>query len=343
MREKDVARKKELMAQVVHVRLERAQMDKEAAALKQGASKTAEEIAAGSDKKVKATEDGGKRLLKAMKRIADDVERERKELEADLESYDEAGRALQDEWSDRQVDEMMRARDKQDEAWSQMMGEQRNRIGRLNTATAQQTEDEGGAAMYEAGYAVGGAFISGLDEALTEVENGGEFDVAQMIAAILPMAITAGLMIAGAPAPLAGLVGQAAGVMVKHSLNSNKKNSERLMGGKKRSSYHSGGWVDEPPRYHDGAWALGSDEQPAILQHGERVLSRNEVDNAGGPAAVDRMAQGGGPRAIVVQAFDALSFRDYVGGRGGEAITRAVVEGRGEAAMYLRRLGYGGG
>ncbi len=59
------------------------------------------------------------------------------------------------------------------------------------------------------------------------------------------------------------------------------------------------------PRMHSGGWAgLRPDEVPAILQKGERVLSRRELAAQGGQAA------GGGQNiAVTINAKDAQSFR----------------------------------
>ncbi len=60
--------------------------------------------------------------------------------------------------------------------------------------------------------------------------------------------------------------------------------------------YHGGGYV---PRLHRG---LASDEFPAILQSGERVLSRNET------TSLDSTRGRGGDTNIYIQATDANSF-----------------------------------
>ena len=59
------------------------------------------------------------------------------------------------------------------------------------------------------------------------------------------------------------------------------------------------------PRMHSGGWAgLRPDEVPAILQKGERVLSRRELASQGGQAG------GGGQNiAVTINARDAQSFR----------------------------------
>jgi hypothetical protein len=62
------------------------------------------------------------------------------------------------------------------------------------------------------------------------------------------------------------------------------------------------------PRLHNGGWAgLKSDEVPAILQRGERVLSRRESraygDGGGGNGG------GGGAVTVNIMTRDAESFR----------------------------------
>ena len=53
------------------------------------------------------------------------------------------------------------------------------------------------------------------------------------------------------------------------------------------------------PRMHSGGWAgLAADEVPAILQRGERVLSRDEARGYGQPSV-----------NVTIQARDAQSFR----------------------------------
>ena len=84
---------------------------------------------------------------------------------------------------------------------------------------------------------------------------------------------------------------------------------------------HSGGMVGGPatgrmipalafagaPRMHSGGWAgLRPDEVPAILQKGERVLSRRELAGQSG----GQTGNGAGPNvAITINARDAQSFR----------------------------------
>lgn len=75
----------------------------------------------------------------------------------------------------------------------------------------------------------------------------------------------------------------------------------------------------DAPRMHSGGWAgLRPDEVPAILQRGERVLSRREVAAGAGQAA---------PVNITIQTRDAESFRQSRAQVAAD-IARAVALGR---------------
>ena len=82
---------------------------------------------------------------------------------------------------------------------------------------------------------------------------------------------------------------------------------------------------------------MGGDEQPAILQSGERVLSRQEVRRMGGQQGVDRAARGGGSGVnFYVNAVDQESIRQLMEGRGGRAIVNAVRLGRGPLPALIK-------
>jgi hypothetical protein len=95
---------------------------------------------------------------------------------------------------------------------------------------------------------------------------------------------------------------------------------------------HGGGWIGAP-RFHNGAW-IGQDERPAILQTGERVLSRSEVASMGGPRGVDSAARGA--VNITVNTLDGSTARDYFTRAGGRALVNAVRTGRGSIGAFGR-------
>lgn len=217
--------------------------------------------------------------------------------------------------------------------WQRLMGQSQSRAGQLSVAVASTVQDEGADQMQAAGFALGSALVSGLDQALTQMEGGGEMDVGSIIASVLPALVTAGLIAAtgGAAAPFAPLIGAAVGVLAKHAVNS--LDTPKYGG----SKYHSGGVVDDRPRFHDGG-GLASDEVDAVLQTGEVVWDRGDVARNGGPRAVNAMRGGGAGMHVTVQAMDAQSFQEWIGDRGGSGVVRALNQNRGELAQRFRRL-----
>jgi hypothetical protein len=186
-----------------------------------------------------------------------------------------------------------------------------------------------------AGDAIGAAMVNALADQLSKLAEGGEFDAALFIGDILAAAVgVAGTVIGtafGAPA-VGAAIGNLAAMGVRAGASAISK------GGKKQASrtYHDGGWVDAP-RYHDGTW-IGPDEQRAVLQHGERVLSRREVHHMGGPGVVDNMARGGGSRVTLnVQAIDAKSVADTFSGSGADGLKQAMRRGHGALPALLGR------
>jgi hypothetical protein len=111
------------------------------------------------------------------------------------------------------------------------------------------------------------------------------------------------------------------------------------LGGMFAGVFHQGGLVGGPapsrmvpamafadaPRLHNGGWAgLKSDEVPAILQRGERVLSRREARGYGGAAGG---GNSGGSVTVNIQTRDAESFRQSRTQVAAD-ISRAVSMGR---------------
>lgn len=168
------------------------------------------------------------------------------------------------------------------------------------------------------GEAIGSVFANAIASQLNKLAAGEELSMEDTIIDILSGVASVALSAAGFgwAAPLVGAAGNLA------------KSAAR--GGKK----HEGGWMGAP-RMHDGAW-VGADEQPAVLQTGERVLSRQEVRDMGGPRGVDAAARGGGGGArITVQTLDGSTAREYFERAGGRALLNAVRTGRGAPALLF--------
>jgi len=164
----------------------------------------------------------------------------------------------------------------------------------------------------ERGAAIGGAFANALAAQLNRLASGGELSPEETLVDVFTGIASVALSAAGAgwAAPLVG----AAGSFAKSQL----------------AKKHGGGWIGAP-RFHNGAW-VGSDERPAILQTGERVLSRAEVSSMGGPRGVDNAARGA--VNITVNTLDGSTARDYFTRAGGRALVNAVRTGRGSIAAF---------
>lgn len=179
-----------------------------------------------------------------------------------------------------------------------------------------------------AGDAIGAAMVNALADQLSKLAEGGEFDAALFVGDIMAAAVgVAGGIIGtalGAPA-VGAAIGNLAAMGVRAGASAISRGGKT--GRARASTYHDGGWVDAP-RHHDGSW-IAPDEQRAILQSGERVLSRREVRNAGGPGAVDGMAKGGRAVTLNITAIDAKSIADTFAGSGGVGLKQALRRGQG--------------
>lgn len=187
--------------------------------------------------------------------------------------------------------------------------------------------------------AIGLAFASALAGALAEALSGGEVDALGVAAdvgfaiAAIAASTVANIYAPGSGTLVGGLIGTAGSVV--HGVRAAAWKKE-LAGRKK----HDGGWIGAD-RFHNGGWpGLATDEQPAVLQAGERVLARQEVQRMGGRSGVDRAARGGGAGLTInVSTMDAYSFGDYMGARGGRALYNTIRTGRGS----LTQTALGGG
>lgn len=182
-----------------------------------------------------------------------------------------------------------------------------------------------------AGDSIGAAFVNGLSDQLQKLSQGEEFDVAIFVGDILASAIAvAGTVIGSAygQPELGAALGNLAAMGVRAGAGAISK------GSKKAKTYHDGGWVDAP-RHHEGSW-IGDDERRAILQTGERVLSRNEVHHMGGPGAVDGMAKGRGPAINnYIQAIDSKNAAESFMADLGQGMKRALRTGHGDVPRLL--------
>jgi hypothetical protein len=162
------------------------------------------------------------------------------------------------------------------------------------------------------GEALVGAFRD-AEEAIVQFVKTGKLDFRDMVTTMIAelARLAARRFILG---PLAGLLGSALG---------------GLGGGVLASVLHQGGPVGgagpmravpalafaQAPRLHGGGW-IGPDEVPAILQRGERVLSRREAKG-----------WGAAPVTVTIMARDVESFRASRAQIGSD-FARAVAAGR---------------
>lgn len=172
----------------------------------------------------------------------------------------------------------------------------------------------------KAGEDIGTAFATSLSGAIGKLAEGQEMDlgetVGDILAAVLGVAgsVIGTLLLPGAGTAIGGAIGGIAGSAIK---------------GATRRKRHSGGYAgDGMARYHAGTW-VGSDEEAAVLQNGERVLGRHEVAAMGGPQGVERAVRGGGGTTINVSTLDGSTAREYFERAGGRALIDAVRSGRG--------------
>lgn len=181
-----------------------------------------------------------------------------------------------------------------------------------------------------------GAVANAMAEQFEDMSRGDEFDPEEFAKALVPALVGLALE---AYAPGTGRLGSALATLAMSEMMGNDAKK------KKPQRFSDGGWVE--PEYHsDGLWAgyaRGPDTIPAMLSYGERVLNPVEVDRMGGPDAVDRAAEGaargGGSRTTVfINTMDALSYRDFMGTRGGSGFMKVVRQNRGEVAQFARRL-----
>lgn len=97
-------------------------------------------------------------------------------------------------------------------------------------------------------------------------------------------------------------------------------------------SQHTGGFIE---RFHSGGPVLARDERMAILQTGEHVTSRADVNRLGGRQGVEAALRGGGG-GLTIYAFDAASMLDqFGGGNAHRAMINAARTGRGQLRLLF--------
>lgn len=296
----------------------------EAAAFEQQLKTPKKTHGVGKDSKAEQQKEALDRLLKQQEefrlKMAKQLEDEREDARRAAE------RALND--AKKHEYEMEKLKDKELKDRERQEAQYNAQRARETEREAQRLEKEE-ARMAQAGERLGRALVESFADQLNELASGGEFDVASFFGSIFDsvLGFIGGLIPGGGIA--AGLVG-GLGKLGGGALKSAGKASKR---------HHDGAWVES---FHGGGWpSMGGDEQPAILQTGERVLSRREVSRMGGQSGVDRAAQGGGGGlTVVVNAVDQESVRGLFEGRGGRAMRDAVRLGRGPIGQLIKAGGY---
>lgn len=183
-----------------------------------------------------------------------------------------------------------------------------------------------------AGDAIGAAFVNAMADQFSKLAEGGEFDAALFIGDVLAsvVGVAAGIIGTAYGMPqLGAAVGNIAGMGIRAGFGAMSAKQRKARTAKQ---YHSGGWVGdeaELPRYHTGAW-IGGDEQAAILQTGERVLSRSEVSRMGGKGGVDAAARGGPTIVNNITAIDTKSAAESFTEGLGRGMRLALKSGRGD-------------
>jgi len=179
---------------------------------------------------------------------------------------------------------------------------------------------------------LGAALVNGIATQLEKLASGGEIDAGEMVGDIIATVVATAAIAIGTYFESPAL-GAAIGNLAATGVRAATRKGAFANPGKK---YHEGGWVegDDMPRYHDGSW-IGPTEQPAILQHGERVLSRAEVQSMGGPQRVDQAARGGGGVTVHVSSLDAKSTAEAFEDRSGRGLLRAIRSGHGDMARLF--------
>lgn len=221
--------------------------------------------------------------------------------------------------------ELAALQEKEAKANADVMKSSLDSVAKANRDQAEQVQAESDR-WAQAGTTVGAAFINAMSNAMNDAANGatGEEIAGEALAGIVEIAGTVIGSVYGQP-QLGSALGHLAGTGIRLGFKQMGRNKKR----------HSGGWAgDEMPHYHSGAW-VGGDEEAAILQSGERVLSRGEVASMGGPRGVEQAARGGAGMTINVQAFDGESTAAFMERGGARGLWNAARTGRSSLTALL--------
>lgn len=244
---------------------------------------------------------------------------------------------------------LKRLEDASFEVWDTITDNEKESADKLAKAFMQVSEDttkyieSQEKAWADAGTTIGVALVNSVSDQLDRLMSGEDLDAGEAIANVVGDVLAVAGQAIGAV--VGGIYGGAGGTQIGGAIGGAVgglagSGVKALGRAGKTKKYHEGGWIGdeaELPRYHDGSW-IGTDERRAILQTGERVLSRTEVSRAGGPDAVDAMA-GGAPRfSISIQTMDSMGVRQFFENQGGRGFYNALRTGRGSL-----RPAFGGG
>lgn len=233
---------------------------------------------------------------------------------------------------DESNDLMMKAFEKQEEEHTkdlQKLGELQLNILKDQTKQQEEEADKRMSKWVSIGERIGTALINGIAAAVSDNAKNDKDKVAKILVKTIMAIVDFVFPIAGAFLRGAGKAGTALDESVSH---------DGQAANLSEWGFHDGGWI---PRFHGGGGFLAADERPAILQTGERVLSRREVSRMGGRSGVDSLAGGNGGRSqgghtFNVYAFDAQSLLEKFGGGSAErALINAVRTNSGNMRSLL--------
>jgi len=93
----------------------------------------------------------------------------------------------------------------------------------------------------------------------------------------------------------------------------------------KAQKFHTGGFVDRKTANKEAMGGLRNDEIPAILQKGEYVLSRQDVEAIKNIGQPNVNVTAPTPEVVIVNAVDQSVFEDYLVSRQGREVIRNIV------------------